>query len=81
MSLRQVLNFIGGLLGGFAVGAAVVLLLAPNSGSETRQQISDKYREIIDAGQTAANERMQMLRQEYQAAIRIPVPLDEPQDT
>jgi gas vesicle protein len=80
MNLRQLLNFFGGLLGGFAVGAAVVMLLAPNSGTETRQLISAKYREIVDAGQRAADERRRMLRQEYEAAIRIPVPLDEPQE-
>ena len=80
MNLNQVLNFVGGLLGGFVVGAAVVALLAPNSGVETRQQISAKYREIMETGQETSRQRRQMLRQEYEAAIRIPVPLDEPQD-
>ena len=42
-------------LGGAAVGAATALLLAPASGKETREKISDKFNEtknkLADKGQ------------------------------
>ena len=74
-NMKRVLSFIGGLLSGAIVGAAVVILLAPQSGADTRQRIVDKYNEIIDAGRQAFLEKRQSLRQEYETAIQIPVPL------
>ena len=73
--LSQFLSFAGGLLGGAIVGAAVVTLLAPRSGAETRQQIAVKFQEITDAGRQAIAERRQQLRTDYEEAIRIPLPL------
>ena len=75
--MKNVLSFLGGLLSGAIVGAAVVVLLAPQSGANTRQIIVNKYREIIDAGRQTILEKRQALRGEYQAAIRIPVPITE----
>ena len=75
--MKRVLSFIGGLLSGAIVGAAVVILLAPQSGADTRQRIVAKYEEIVDAGRRAILERRQSLRGEYEAAIRIPVPITE----
>jgi gas vesicle protein len=75
--MRRVLSFIGGLLSGAIVGAAVVILLAPQSGADTRQRIVAKYEEIVDAGRQAILERRQSLRKEYEAAIQIPVPITE----
>jgi gas vesicle protein len=75
--MKNVLSFLGGLLSGAIVGAAVVVLLAPQSGVDTRQSIVKKYHEIIDAGRQTILERRQALRGEYQAAIRIPVPITE----
>ena len=77
MRLNQVLGFLGGLLSGAIVGAAVVILLAPQSGTETRQRITDKVHEIIDAGKQAVDDKRQQLQGEYRAAIQIPLPTTE----
>jgi gas vesicle protein len=74
--MKKVLSFVGGLLSGAIVGAAVVMLLAPQSGAETRQRIVAKWNDIIDAGRQAIVERRQALRGEYETSIRIPVPLE-----
>jgi gas vesicle protein len=74
--MKKVLSFVGGLLSGAIVGAAVVMLLAPQSGVETRQRIVAKWNDIVDTGRQAIAERRQVLRGEYEASIRIPVPLE-----
>ena len=81
MKMSQVFSFIGGLLGGAIVGAAVVILLAPESGAETRQRITSKYQEIIDEGKQAIADRRQGLRKEYQTAIRFEVPIAPSEDS
>ena len=80
MKVNQILDFIASLLSGAVVGAAVVLLLAPQSGIQTRQQISDQVHEIIDAGKQTIAEKRQELRAEYKTAIRIPVQIPVPID-
>jgi gas vesicle protein len=76
MDMDRVIGFIGGLLSGALVGAAVVILIAPQSGNETRQMITSRIQEIIDAGKQAAETRRRQLRQEYETSIRIPLPMD-----
>lgn len=74
MDTDRIVRFIVGLLSGSIVGAAVVLLLAPHSGSQTRQVVVDTVNEILEAGRQAIADRRQELRTEYQAAIQIPLP-------
>jgi gas vesicle protein len=78
MRLNQVTGFVSGLLSGAIVGTAVVVLLAPQSGAETRSSINSKIQGLLDAGKQAAADRRQELRREYQEAIRIPIPISEP---
>jgi len=79
MEVSRLSSFVGGLLSGAIVGAAVGMLLAPQSGTEVRKQVSDRFQEIIDAGKQAIVERRQQLRNEYEEAIRIPLPIGEPE--
>ena len=79
MKPSQVINFVVGLLSGSIVGAAVVILLAPQSGLKTRQLVASRVSEIIDSGKQVAAERRKELRRQYNAAIQIPLPPDEPQ--
>jgi gas vesicle protein len=54
--------FLAGLVTGGLVGASLTLLLAPQSGAETRGQIKDKSVELKDAaveGLTEAGHRVQ----------------------
>ena len=80
MKANQAISFVAGLLSGSIAGAAVVLLLAPQSGLETRQTIGSKVNEIIEAGKQAISERRQELREQYETAIQIPIPLAESED-
>ncbi len=50
--------FLAGFVIGGLVGAAVTLILAPQSGSETRSQITEKGHEIREAG----SERVHQVR-------------------
>ena len=79
MKPSQVITFVVGLLSGSIVGAAVVILLAPQSGLETRRIVARKANEIINSGKQVVVKRRQELRQQYNAAIQIPLPPDEPQ--
>lgn len=79
MGSSKFVNFVVGLLSGAIVGAAVGMLLAPQSGTEVREQVSGRFQEIVDAGKQAMAERRQQLRDEYEQAIRIPLPIGEPE--
>jgi gas vesicle protein len=74
MNENPFLSFMMGLFSGVVVGAAVVILVAPGSGLETRQAITGKVQEIMDAGRQAASQRRQELETEYKARIQIPLP-------
>jgi gas vesicle protein len=52
-------DFIGGLLLGAVVGAAASLLLTPNSGKETRDQILSEGIELQHRGQLYGADRIQ----------------------
>jgi hypothetical protein len=51
--------------------------VAPQSGSNTRQGIAGKVREIVAAGKQAIADRRHELQQEYQAQIQIPLTVAE----
>jgi len=69
----QSVHFLVGLLSGAVVGATVVFLFAPYSGSETRHRISSQVQELVESGKQAAMQRKQELRAEYQSRIQIPL--------
>jgi gas vesicle protein len=79
MNQNRFLSFVLGLLSGSIVGAALVILLTPQSGSELRQGIVDKYNELVASGREAIAERRQALQAEYKArTTHIEIPLDAP---
>ena len=74
------MSFVLGLLSGSIVGAAVVILLAPQSGTELRQIIATKYSGLVESGREAIAERRQALQSEYKVrTTRIEIPLEPPQ--
>ena len=79
MKWSQIIGFIGGLLSGAIVGGAIVMLLAPQSGIQTRQSISDTLHEILHAGKQAMADKRQQLRGQYESVIRIPLPATKPE--
>jgi gas vesicle protein len=68
--MRKVINFTAGLLMGVLAGAAAGLLLAPQSGSELQEALSERLRMVIEEGQRAAAERRAELETQFAAAKR-----------
>jgi gas vesicle protein len=63
--MNKVVNIAAGLILGAAVGAGVVLLLAPRSGEETRQAVRDQIDAILAEGQQAAETRRLELSERF----------------
>ncbi|MFN2290343.1 MAG: YtxH domain-containing protein [Anaerolineae bacterium] len=59
-------SVLSGLVVGALVGAALVLLLAPRSGEETRQWIQDEVDAVLEQGKQAAEERRLELTQQFE---------------
>jgi gas vesicle protein len=80
MNENRLLSFVLGLLSGSIVGAALVILMTPQSGSELRQSVVDRYNDILQAASEAIQERRQSLQAEYKSqTTRIQIPLDTPE--
>ena len=55
--MRKLLNFLFGFLLGVLVGAAIAMLLAPEEGAGTRQQVRLRMDQVVEEGKRAAAER------------------------
>ena len=53
----RVINFIAGFLGGMVIGAAIVLLVTPQSGSDFQTGVKARFDGIVDEGRRAAAAR------------------------
>jgi gas vesicle protein len=62
----RVVRMFEGLIVGALLGAALVLLLTPRSGPETRQRIQQHVEAILAEGRQAAEERQLELRAQYE---------------
>jgi gas vesicle protein len=56
--------FLFGFLLGAMIGAAIAMLLAPDTGEATRGQIQSRAQQVIDEGKRAAAERRAELESE-----------------
>jgi gas vesicle protein len=73
MDGKRAFSFIVGLLSGAVVGAAVAILLAPQSGSDIRKSVTGKVNELVALGRQARYDRRRELQQQYVEAIQIPL--------
>jgi gas vesicle protein len=64
--MNRMLRFGGGLLLGAMLGAGLVLLLAPQSGVETRQLIQERVQDILEEGRMAAEVRRSELQARFE---------------
>jgi gas vesicle protein len=55
--MRKLFSFLMGFLLGALVGVAVAMLLAPEPGDQTRQQVRGRMDQVIAEGKRAAAER------------------------
>ena len=53
----RVMNFTAGFLGGVIIGAIVVLLTTPQSGTDLQNDVRSRFDEILEEGRRAAAAR------------------------
>jgi len=53
----RVINFMVGFLGGLVIGVAMVLLTAPQSGTDFQAEIRARFDDIMQEGRKAASAR------------------------
>jgi gas vesicle protein len=64
--MDRVVRMMAGLLLGAAVAAGLVLLFAPRSGAEMRQQIQERIQDILAEGREAADSRRLELTAQFE---------------
>jgi gas vesicle protein len=69
--IGKTLKFIGGLALGAVAGAAGAMLLAPQSGARTRDEIKARVDEIMEAGKDAQRERERELQQYWEQQVNV----------
>lgn len=69
---RKFLNFAGGGLLGGAIGTAIAVLWAPQSGAELQGRISDRVRQAAAAGDRAKIEKEEELIRKFRAEVEDP---------
>jgi gas vesicle protein len=69
--IGKTLRFIGGLTLGAVAGAAGAMLLAPQSGTRTRDQIKSRVDEIVDAGKQAQRDREHELQEYWEQQVNV----------
>lgn len=62
-------NLIGGLLAGAAVGVAIGMLLAPDSGANTRKKIGDGSRKLSDALKDSVDGSIDSLKEKFNSGL------------
>jgi gas vesicle protein len=69
--IGKTLRFIGGLALGAVAGAAGAMLLAPQSGARTRDEIKSRVDEIVEAGKQAQRERERELQSYWEQQVNV----------
>jgi len=65
--MGRIARIMAGLLLGAAVAAGLVLLFAPRSGADVRQQIQERVQAILDEGREAADSRRLELTAQFES--------------
>lgn len=73
--VRRTMRFGGGVILGAAVGTAVSVLLAPQSGPELQGEISDRREKALRAGEEAEILETERLKREFRVAVNDPTAL------
>jgi gas vesicle protein len=75
--MYKLFSFLSGLLLGALVGVALVMLLAPQAGEETRRQLQLRMDQVIEEGKRAATERRAELEAQLEQLKRGKTPASE----
>ena len=68
--MRGFVRFVRGAMWGMAIGAAIGILLAPESGRKLRQAILDYANYVVEEGRRAGEARRQELEQQFEQMRR-----------
>ena len=69
--IGKTLRFVGGLALGAIAGAAGAMLLAPQSGARTRDEIKARVDEIVEAGKHAQKARERELQEYWEQQVNV----------
>jgi len=69
--IGKTLRFTFGLVLGAGIGAAAAMLVAPQSGKVTKEQIQQRIDEIINAGKVAQNQREKELLEYWEQQLAL----------
>lgn len=69
--IGKTLRFVGGLALGAIAGAAGAMLLAPQSGARTRDEIKARVDEIVEAGKQAQKARERELQEYWEQQVNV----------
>ncbi len=72
--MDRTLNFLGGLVLGAAVGAAIGLFLTPQSGEDLQRKVRERIDLVVEEGRRAAAERRAELEAQFAQAKQVPRP-------
>ena len=67
--MDRTLNFLGGLVLGAAVGAAIGLFLTPQSGEDLQRKVRERIDLVVEEGRRAAAERRAELEAQTTPAV------------
>jgi gas vesicle protein len=82
--MRKTVSFLVGLLSGAVVGAAIAILLAPQSGQEMQEQMRARVQGLIEEGKRAAASRRAELEAQLESfkrgtSVVVETPTGQPQ--
>lgn len=78
--IGKTLRFVVGLGLGAGIGAAVVLVVAPQSGKVSRQEIQQRVNEALSVGKRAQREREKELQDYWEQEVNVKYKDDEKKD-
>lgn len=63
--MKKLMGFIVGAICGAAVGAVLALIFTPASGEKLRQDVTDKWNEVLEEARKAQEETKRELEEEF----------------
>ena len=63
--MKKLMGFIVGAICGAAVGAVLALIFTPASGEKLRQDVKDKWNEVLEEARKAQEETKRELEEEF----------------
>jgi len=75
--MRRFFSFLIGVISGAFVAAVAVLLLTPESGSDLRTQVRDRFSSLVEEVRAAAEAERKRLESQLESLKRGEIPVEE----